>query len=93
MPFGLVNAPTTFNRLMRKLLYENEKLDNYVDDVLAHTPNWQGHITVMRQFLTKVREANLTLRPTKCSIGFCRVPYLGHYIGNNTLEPKVELVN
>jgi len=89
MPFGLVNAPATFNRLMRKLLYGNEKLDNYVD-VLAH---WQGHITVMRQFLTKVREANLTWRPIKHSTGFYRVPYLGHYIGNNTLEPKVELVN
>jgi len=25
--------------------------------------------------------------------GFYCVPYLGHYIGNNTLEPKVELVN
>jgi len=61
-----------------------EKLVNYVDDVLAHTPNWQGHITVMRQFLTKVWEANLTLRHTKCSTGFYRVPYLGYYIGNNT---------
>ena len=61
--------------------------------MLAHTTNWQGHITVMKQILTKVREANLTLRPTKCSIGFYCVPYLGHYIGNNTFEPKVELVN
>ena len=38
---------------MRKFLYRNEKLGNYVDDVLAHTPNWQGHITVMRQFLPR----------------------------------------
>ena len=44
-----------------------EKLVNYVDNVLAHTPNWQGHITVTRQFLTMVPEANLTLGPTKCS--------------------------
>ena len=76
---------------MRKLLYGNEKLHNYIDDVLAHTPNWQDHITVMRQFLTKVREANLTLRPTKCSIGFYRVPYVGHYIGTTHWNQKWNL--
>ena len=37
MPFGLVNAPATFNRLMRKLLHGSKFLDNYVDDVLTHT--------------------------------------------------------
>jgi len=78
---------------MRKHLYGNEKLDNYVDNVLADTPNWQGHITVMRQFLTKVREAKWTLRPTKCLVGFYRVPHIGHCVGNNIVEPKVEMVN
>ena len=38
MPFGLVNAPVTFNRLMRKLLHGSEFLDNYVDDVLKLRP-------------------------------------------------------
>jgi len=38
MPFGLVNAHASFNRIMRKLLYGNDHLDNYVDDVLEHTP-------------------------------------------------------
>jgi len=41
MPFGLVNAPATFNRFMRKLLVGNDSLDNYVDDVLTHTPTWE----------------------------------------------------
>ena len=40
MPFGLVKAPATFNRLMRKLLHGSEFLDNYVDDVLTHTPEY-----------------------------------------------------
>jgi len=39
MPFGLVNAPATFNRLMRKLFFGCDSLDNYVDDVWAHTPD------------------------------------------------------
>ena len=92
MPFGLVNAPATFNRLMRKLLHGNDCLDNYVDDVLAHTIDWLLHITILRDFFVRVRDAHLTLRPTKCSIGFSSVPYLGHKVGNKCLEPKADMV-
>ena len=74
MPFGLVNAPATFNRLMRKLLLGNDSLDNYVDDVLAHTVNWQYHISAVRYFFGRVRDAHLTLRPSKCFVGFPSVP-------------------
>ena len=58
MPFGLVNAPATFNRLMRKLLHGSEFLDNYVDDVLTHTPDWQNHLKAIRNFLTRIRDAH-----------------------------------
>jgi len=53
MPFGLLNAPASFNRIMRKLLYGNDHIDNYVDDVLEHTPTWQEHLSSMRDFLVE----------------------------------------
>jgi len=93
MPLGLVNAPVTFNRLMRKLLYGSKYLDNYVDDVLAHTPTWTDHFLSMRDFLIRMTNAHLTLRPTKCLIRFFCVPYLGHCVGkgyklNHPLPPR-----
>jgi len=93
MPFGLVNAPASFNRIMRKLLYGNDHLDNYVDNVLEHTPTWKENLSSMRYFLTRVRNAHLTLRPTKCSVGFFSVPYLGHCAGNQSLQTKPEMAN
>ena len=47
MHLGLVNAPATFNRAMRKLLnkyFGNEYLDKDVDNVLAHTPTRKDHL-------------------------------------------------
>jgi len=37
MPFGLVNAGSTYNRMVRKLLDGATNLQSYVDDVIGHT--------------------------------------------------------
>lgn len=43
MPFGLVNAPATFSRLMRKLLHGMEGVDNFIDDIIVYTDTWEAH--------------------------------------------------
>ena len=93
MPFGLVNAPVSFSRIMRRLLHGNEHLDYYVDDVLEHTPTLEDHLLSTRDFLILVRNAHLTLRPTKCSVGFFSVPYRGHCVGNQILQAKPDMVD
>ena len=92
MPFGLVNAPATFNRMMRRILSNAESLDSYVDDVLLHTVTWEQQLCAMHDFFVRVCNAGLTLKPSKCHIGYDAVPYLGHKVGTGHLEPKAELV-
>jgi hypothetical protein len=93
MPFGLVNAPATFSRIMRKLLDKVEKVKNYLDDVLAHTRGWTEHLEALRTFLGRVRAANLTLRPTKCFLGYQNLTFLGHSVGSKGLGPTKELLD
>ena len=92
MPFGLVNAPATFSRIMRKLLRGLRNLKNYLDDVLSHTAVWTEHPTILRQFFQRVREANLSLKPSKCFIGYTSLVFLGHKLGQDTLAPNDDLV-
>jgi len=54
MPFGLINAPATFSRMMRKLLRESRDLDNCLDDVLAHTREWKDHMETLYRCKTSV---------------------------------------
>ena len=77
MPFGLVNAPATFSRIMRQLLRDLSNLANYLDDVLRHTVNWSDHPAMLRQFFIRVRKANLALKPSKCFIGYRSLTFLG----------------
>ena len=88
MPFGLVNAGSTYNRMMRKMLEGSRNLENYLDDVLGHSKTWNDQLLILRDFFERVRKANLSLKPSKCQIGFTRVEFLGHTLTGDTIEPK-----
>ena len=92
MPFGLVTAPSTFSRAMRKLLDHSQNLDNYLDDVLCHTVGWPDHLSSLRDFFARVRRAGLTLRPTKCQIGEPGIDFLGHKISDGMIQPRAEKI-
>ena len=93
MPFGLVNAPATFTRIMRRLVQEIESLDNYLDDVLVHNKVWEAHLNSLKAFFDRVRKANIALKPSKCTVGEFDVSFLGFQIGEGTLKPKIETVS
>jgi hypothetical protein len=93
MPFGLVTAPAVFTKIMRKLLGGAECVHNFLDDVLAHTPTWQQHLSVLRDLFVRIRAANLTLRPTKCAIGYERMKFLGYDVSGDGLRPSKSIVD
>ncbi|XP_060062936.1 uncharacterized protein LOC132543450 [Ylistrum balloti] len=96
MPFGLMNAPATFSRLMRKLLHGMEHVDNFIDDILIYTSTWEEHLEVLRELFRRLRRAGLTARPSKCSIGFGSLPCLGHIVGDGRLrleESKISAID
>ncbi len=88
MPFGLMNAGATFNRMMRKVLHGIEPADSFVDDVLSHTDSWQCQLKVLREVFQRISETHLTLRPTKCEIGCRSVSFVGQNIKEGELHPQ-----
>lgn len=92
MPFGLVNAPAVFSRLMRKLLESMENIDNFIDDILIFTMTWPEHIDVLVELFKRLRRAGLTAKPTKCFIGYESLECLGHMIGNDRLQPHPQKI-
>ena len=86
MPFGLVNSGATYNRMMRRLLEGQKQVDSFVDDVLVYNEGWDEHMRVLREVFERIRQAHLTVKPSKCSFGFETIDFVGHQVGQSTLR-------
>ena len=94
MPFGLHGAPATFQRMMDGVLRGcSEYAAAYLDDVVIHSSNWEDHLGHLRDVLTKLRAAGLTVKPNKCQIAMGQCTYLGHVVGNGQVEPEESKVD
>ena len=82
MPFGLCNAPATFERLMEQVLsgLSWEILLIYLDDVIVYAKTWEEELERLRRVFSRLREAKLKLNPKKCHLFKSRVNYLGHVV-------------
>ena len=70
MPFGLCNAPATFERLMERVLsgLAREVCLLYLDDINVHAKTFEAELDQLRSVFTRVREAGLKLSPKKCHL-------------------------
>ncbi|XP_038057353.1 uncharacterized protein LOC119728962 [Patiria miniata] len=93
MPFGMVNAPAVFSKLMREVLVGVPNVINYIDDILVYTETWEDHMVTLEEVLQRLRNAGLTARPTKCCIGFKSLKFLGHTIGEGIVKPHQDKVD
>ena len=92
MPFGLCNAPATFQRAMQTVLAGLEWRDCfvYIDDILVVSRTFEEHIQHLEQVFGRLRKANLRLKPKKCSFLCKEVSYLGHIISAEGVRPDPE---
>jgi hypothetical protein len=92
MPFGLRNAPATFQRLVDRfrVSLEHVKILAYLDDILILSSSFEMHVKDLKDVLQKIREYNLVLNLEKCR--FCRktIKYLGHIITPDGLQTDPE---
>ena len=89
MPFGLKNAPATFQRLMNHILQEflYEFVAVYLDDIIIYSTTYENHIQHLRKVFQAIKQANLMIKLKKCHFCLPNITYLGHVVGRNGLQP------
>lgn len=92
MPFGLVNAPATFERLMEHVLagLHWEVCLIYMDDIVIFSKTFEEHIDRLRLVFARLRKANLKMSPPKCKLFHHKVECLGHVVSEEGVgtDPK-----
>ena len=89
MPFGVINGPSTYARLISRVLegIPPSIALGYVDDVLVHARTLDEHADGLDRVLTAHRKAGLRLNPDKCHFAQPKVEYLGHAVSAQGIEP------
>ena len=92
MPFGLCNAPATFQRLMENVLagLACDKCLVYLDDILVIGQSLDEHLSNLREVFSRLQRAGLRLKPTKCKLLGKEVEFLGHVVSRYGIkaDPK-----
>lgn len=94
MPFGLCNAPATFQRLMGVVLGDLafDVLLIYLDDVLVFSSDFDSHCEKLDLVFSRLREHGLKLKPSKCFLLKPEVRFLGHIVLAEGVRADMEKV-
>jgi hypothetical protein len=75
MPFGLCNAPSTFQSLMNHVFYPflRHFVLVFFDDILIYRKTWTDHLTHVDRVLHLLSQHQLFLKHSKCAFGASEV--------------------
>lgn len=98
MPFGLVNAPATFQEMMDTLFdgKDKEYVLPYLVDIIIFSPDLETHKIHLEKVLLKIKAAGIVLNQNKCKLFRREIKILGNIIKQNIIKPdpeKLEAIN
>jgi Reverse transcriptase (RNA-dependent DNA polymerase)/RNase H-like domain found in reverse transcriptase/Integrase zinc binding domain/Chromo (CHRromatin Organisation MOdifier) domain/Retroviral aspartyl protease len=88
LPFGLTNAPATFQSTMNTILAAilGKFALVYLDDILIFSNNAEDHEKHIRIVLDILRKHQFYCKQSKCEFNKAEVKYLGHIVGRHGLK-------
>ena len=94
MPFGLCNAPATFQRLMDAVILPEyrEFIETYIDDLMTHSMTYNDHMNHLHILFEQLRKHKLVVKLSKCKFAQLEVKFLGHIISQNIMKTNPEAV-
>jgi Reverse transcriptase (RNA-dependent DNA polymerase) len=95
MPFGLCNAPGTFQHFVNDTFreYLDDFLVAYLDDLLIYSNTLKEHKRHVRLILERLRAAGLYIKPEKCQFHVTEVAFLGFLISDKGVRMDLAKVD
>ncbi len=89
MPFGLMGAPSVFQRFMNSVLADMPDFCSaYVDDIVVFSTEFGIHLSNLDKVFDRLHSLGLTVKPVKCQLARKECTFLGHRVGGGVLRPR-----
>ena len=84
LPFGLINSPSVFERLMERVFAGLTYLILliYLDDIIVFSKTFKEHLENLKVVFDRLKNVNLKLNPKKCNLLCTKVAFLGHEVSD-----------
>nr|XP_021851941.1 uncharacterized protein LOC110791498 [Spinacia oleracea] len=94
MPFGLKNAPATFQRLVNTVFscQLGRNIEAYIDDMIVKSKQREEHLADLRETFETLRKYQMRLNPKKCVFGVTTGKFLGFLIDERGIEANPDKV-
>ena len=86
MPFGLMNAPATFQRMMDFVLQDIPFVRVYIDDVVIFSKSLEEHVTHLKEVMGRISENGLKIKLSKCFFAQPKIRLLGHVVDKDGIH-------
>ena len=82
MPFGLCNAPSTFQRVMHRVFFDllDRGVVIYLDDILVYSKDVESHKQLLKRVFQRFDQYKLYVKAEECALFLESVEFLGHKI-------------
>ena len=88
LPFGMVNAPACFQRIMQMSMGDLHLKTCllYLDDIIVYSKTFKEHLERLESVFQRLKDTNLSLKPSKCHFFQKQVKYLGHLVSKDGIQ-------
>ena len=90
IPFGLMNAPSTFQTMMDSVLRDQPFVRVYLDDVFVFSETLNAHFEHLLELFELIAHSELKMKLSKCCFAHSQTKLLGHVIGKEGIEVDPE---
>ena len=92
MPFGLCNAPETFQTMMNTILREflDQGIVVYLDDILIYSKNEAEHVQLLERILQRLSQFKLAVAAHKSTFHATEVEFLGYIVNGKIIHVSNE---
>lgn len=93
LPMGVSQSPDIAQEVMEQVLRDIDNIEVYIDDIACFSNDFQSHLNLLRQVLSRLQAKGFIINPRKCEFAIAETDFLGHWLTPKGIKPYPKKIN